>query len=151
MPEVEPKAGATDPESMTLYLRGVPAKLVREAKALAARRGVTLRTLVAEALETMLAQKMPPHPVLQPEETETGSAEVRADMEWYETHKAELLPDYEGLYVAIVQQAIVDHDREFGAVARRVFERFKDRPVFVTKVVRGEREARIASPRVSGT
>ncbi len=125
----------------TLYLRSVPEGLVREAKAAAARRGVTLNVFVSEALAATLGIDVP------------GKAErpqgLGADMAWYETHKQNLLRRYRGQYVAIVNRRAVDHDREFGRLARRVFKRFGVRPVFMPRCVDGERVVAIPSPRVA--
>ncbi len=124
----------------TLYLRSVPEGLVREAKAAAARRGVTLNLFVSEALAATLGVDVP-RKVERPQG-------LGADMAWYEAQKRNLLRRYRGQYVAIINRRVVDHDREFGRLARRVFKRFGVRPVFMPKCLDEERVVTIPSPRV---
>lgn len=123
----------------TLYLRNLPASLVREAKANAARRGITLTALVEESL-TALIERAPPFHDQVPEQ-------LSAEQDWYEAHKAELLAQYPGEYLAIVKQEVLDHDHAFDALARRVFERLDRQPVFMPKCVPGERVIALRSPR----
>ena len=124
----------------TLYLRSVPEGLVREAKAAAARRGVTLNVFVSEALAATLGIDVP-----RKAERPQG---LGADMAWYDAQKRSLLRRYRGRYVAIVNRRVVDHDREFDRLARRVFKRFGVRPVFMPKCLDEERVVTIPSPRV---
>lgn len=129
--------------SRTLYLRGVSDPLVREAKAVAARRGITLTRLVSEALaETLRARA--------PKEGKRLDS-LKADMAWYHAHKDDLLGRYGGEYAAIMSQKVIDHDKEFGRLAGRIFARFGARPVFMPKIVSGERTVHIPSPRVLRT
>jgi hypothetical protein len=124
----------------TLYLRSLPEDLVREAKAAAARRGLTLTAFVGEALASMLGIEAP---------TRAARAQgLEADMAWYDAHKPSLLRRYQGQYLAIVNRRLVGHDREFDRLARRVFRRFGVRPVYMPKCVGEDRVATIASPRV---
>ncbi len=123
----------------TLYLRGMPVPLIREVKAAAARRGTTLAAFVAQALER---------------ETQTPGGHVAAlddpltaDMEWYARHRRRLVSQYAGQYVAVVDGKVVDHDRDFGSLATRVFERMGVRPVFMPLVRETERPVQVRSPR----
>ena len=40
---------------------------------------------------------------------------------WYAGHRVTLLDRYRGEHVAIIDEAVIDHDREFAALASRVF------------------------------
>lgn len=48
----------------------------------------------------------------------------------------------------MADRKVIDHDREFDTLARRVFKRLGVRPVFMPKCVDGERVASLLSPRV---
>jgi len=127
-------------EGKTLFLRNVPTELVREAKAMAARRGQALTTIVAEALARSLdAGGEPPQ----------RAGDLQRDIAWFHKHRPKLLRRYRGEYVAIVEAAVVDHDRDFGALASRVFARFGNRNVYMPRIQAGEATARIRSPRRS--
>jgi hypothetical protein len=127
-------------ERTALFLRGMPTRLVREAKAVAARRGSTLAAVVSDALERSLHEG--------PGDSE-GASELRDAMRWYEENRSRLLSRYRGRYVAILERKVVDHDRAFEPLAERVFARWGVRPIFMPRVQEGERLARIRSPRVA--
>lgn len=131
---------ATGRRLSALYLRGVPEQLVRESKAQAARRGITLAAFVTEALFRALGAE--------PDAGRTPPHGLEADMAWYEANRDRLLVRYSGQYLAIVNGEVVDHDREFGTLARRVFERLGPRPVLMPRCVPGERVVSVPSPRV---
>ncbi len=124
----------------TLYLRAVPEHLVREAKAAAARRGLTLTAFVTDALGQALGSEGP--------EQRGNSVNLEAEMAWYQSHKPELLRRYAGEYLAVVDRKVLDHDRAFDPLARRVFKRLGVRPVFMPRCVDGERVVSLPSPRV---
>jgi hypothetical protein len=126
-------------ERSPVYLRGVPTRLVREAKAAAARRGSTLAAFVSETIERGL---------MEPGGDDEGAAELRDAMRWYERNRARLLARHAGEYVAIVGRRVLDHDPDFAALAGRVFERLGVRSVFMPYVQAPERRARLRSPRV---
>lgn len=119
----------------TLFLREMPASLAREAKVVAARRGETLTTVVAEALARSLGVDDGP------------PSELARDMAWYGAERAQLIGRYRGQHVAIVDQAVVDHDRDFDALARRVFARYGHRSIYMPRVDDAAPAARIRSPR----
>ncbi len=121
----------------TLYLRGIPADLVRELKAKAALRGVTLTALVTDALRR--ARRSESDGALKP---------LEADMAWYKAHKPALLRRYRGEHLAIVNGRVLDHDPDFSALADRVFARIGVRPVFMPECVDGDRIAHLRSPHV---
>ena len=120
----------------TLYLRGIPLPLAREAKAAAAREGVTLARWVSRRLAGA------PVPAVSNEGPEGA---LHDDLTWYESKRAELERKYGGSYVAIVDRTVVDHDADFDALARRVFTKFGARPICMPRV--GRAAVRIRSPR----
>jgi hypothetical protein len=120
-------------ETTTLFLRGMPRRLVREAKAAAARDGTTLARWVSERLARAAGAPA------------AGPDELGDAMAWLEANRARLERRYAGQYVAIVSRRVIDHDADFDALARRVFARIGARPVFMPRM--GETEVRIRSPR----
>lgn len=120
----------------TLYLRGVPRTVVREAKAAAAREGVTLAQWVTVRLGGASAA---------PPQAAGGAGELGADLAFYEEHRAELERKYPGEYLAIVEQRVVDHDASFEALGSRVFRKYGGRPVCMPRV--GRSVVRVRSPR----
>ena len=122
----------------TLYLRGVPRDLVRELKARAARQGLTLTALVIAALTH--AAGTDSQTVLRPLET---------DMAWYESHRRQLARRYPGQFLAIVDQRVLDHDRDFSALAARVFAKIGVRPVFMPQVLDTDQTVHLRSPRLA--
>jgi hypothetical protein len=120
----------------TLYLRGVPRAVVREAKAAAAREGVTLAQWITGRITGGSAAAVPG-----PE----ASVDLAADFAFYEAERGELERRYPGEYVAIVERAVVDHDASFEALAARVFRKHGTRPVCMPLV--GRTEVRVRSPR----
>jgi len=125
-------------ERKALFLRGMPTGLVRQAKAAAAHRGETLTTIVSEALARSLGVERGPA-----EQTD----ELRRDMAWYRENQATLLRRYRGEYVAIVDAAVVDHDRDFSELATRVFARYGNQSVYMPRVQDAEPTMRVRSPR----
>ena len=119
----------------TLFLRGMPVSVVRRAKAEAARRGDPIGRVVSDAIVKMLGEPAP---------SEEGLAE---DILWFEVNRARLSKRFRGAYVAILDQKVVDHDRDFEALARRAFARYGVRPIFMPRAM-AERVVRLRSPRV---
>jgi hypothetical protein len=124
-------------ERTTLYLRGMPRHIVREAKAAAARRGSTLASLVSDSLARSLGEGDAGEP----------PGELGDDRLWYERRRPELLARYRGEYLAVIDRQVVDHDRDFSALAARVFARHGDRPVFMPRVQEKDEPAWLRSPR----
>jgi hypothetical protein len=123
----------------SLFLRKVPTGLIREAKAAAAHRGVTLTTIVTEAL----ARSLSVHSA-----TQGPTNDLQPDMAWYRNNRAKLLRRYKGEYLAIIDGAVVDHGRDFNDVATRVFARFGNRNIFMPLVQADDEVVRVRSPRV---
>ena len=126
-------------ESTTLYLRGMPTSLVREAKAEAARRGTTLATLIADALARGLQ--------LRGKGGDPLDNDVEVAMKWYARNRPRLVRRYNGQFVAILGRRVLDHDRDFGALAERVFKRVGVRSVFMPRVQPREERVHVRSPR----
>jgi len=125
--------------SKTLFLRNVPSELVREAKTAAARRGKTLTSIVCEALARSLGMEGA---------TQDRDDDLHGDMQWYRQHHSKLLRQYRDEYVAIVDAAVVDHGRDFNALATRVFARFGNRNIYMPRVQPSEPTLRIRSPKL---
>jgi hypothetical protein len=123
-----------------VYLRGLPSDVVRDAKAAAAQRGVTLAGFVAETLARAVRQREP--------SAET-TADLNSDMRWYERNRERLAREYPGEYIAIIDRKVVDHDASFEALAERVFAREGPRNIFMPLVGAPKRPARVPSPRQS--
>jgi hypothetical protein len=123
-----------------VYLRGIPSDVVREAKAVAARRGISLAGFVADTLARAVLEQ--------------GSARERGDdlsaeMRWFERQRERLAREYGGEYVAIVDNRVLDHDEDFEALAERVFAKEGVRNIFMPRLTAGERTVRARSPRLS--
>jgi hypothetical protein len=136
--------------SKPIYLRGLPAQLVREAKALAARRGITLASFVAEAIVQAIQQAGAPA-----EESTAPlnlqSDELASEMRWFEQNRERLARTLSGEYVAIVQREVIDHDTNFDALARRVFAKVGTRNVFMPLVGPKTAPLRLRSPRLDSS
>jgi len=72
-------------------------------------------------------------------------------MRWFEANRERLLRRYRDQYVAVDRNQVIDHDRDFDVLARRIFAKLGTRPVFMPKVTVEERVVRIPSPRVAET
>lgn len=139
-----------------IYLRGIPAHVVREAKAIAARRGITLAGFVADAIVRAIEQQgaqesqpaLPPQAAGARAEAHTPSDDLSDEMRWYEQHRERIARERAGEYVAIIEREIVDHDADFDALARRVFSRYGLRNVFMPLVTAQAKPLRVRSPRI---
>jgi Family of unknown function (DUF5678) len=125
-------------DSKTLFLRNVPAELVREAKTAAARQGKTLTMIVAEALARSFGAEGT---------AQDPDDDLHGDILWYRQNQSKLLRQYRDEYVAIIDAAVVDHGHDFNALATRVFARFGNRNIYMPRVQTSEVAARIRSPR----
>jgi hypothetical protein len=120
----------------TLYLRGVPRELVREAKAEAARRGMSLTAFAKEALARALGQGA--------EDDDIRS--IRPDLDWFNVNRKRLARRYRGEYLAVIKKRVVDHDADFSALAQRVFAKYGSRPIAMPKATPEERVIHIPTP-----
>lgn len=126
----------------TLYLRNMPRSVIRGAKAAAARRGSTLTRFVSEALERAL-ETGPGEGVATPEVG--GLAE---SMAWFDRNRERLSARHRGEFLAILGERVLDHDPDFDALARRVFDRAGGQPLYMPHVVDPQPTRRVRSPRV---
>ena len=136
-----------------IYLRGVPLELVREVKAAAARRGVTLGRFVAEALFDVVhaPQAGAAREEFARDRPRSGAESQQTlaeEMRWYERHRERLVREFDGEFVAIVGRRAIDHDRRFEDLAERVFARHGARDIFMPYVTSRRHALRIASPRI---
>ncbi|HKP63263.1 MAG TPA: DUF5678 domain-containing protein [Polyangiales bacterium] len=122
-----------------VYLRGIPSDVVREAKAAAARRGVTLAGYVADALGRAVKQR---------DSAADPTSDLSREQRWYEKQRERLVREYDGEYVAIIGQSVIDHDEDFEALAERVFASQGARNIFMPLVGKARPAARVRSPRV---
>ena len=76
-------------------------------------------------------------------ETEHSFAE---DVRYFKENLQELLSKYRGKYVAIVNRRVVDADKDFSALARRVFDRYGCRDILMPKVTEKEEVVHIPTP-----
>ena len=129
----------------TLYLRGIPRQLVREAKAEAARRGMSLTAFAREALARALGMGTTAADTSAAREPE-GIEAIRPDLDWFEANRKRLLRRYHGDYVAIINRKVVDHDPDFGALAQRVFAKYGMRSIAMPKVTAEEQVVEIPTP-----
>ena len=129
--------GMTTSDTTTLYLRGVPRPIAREAKAAAAREGITLARWVSKRLagakQSVAASDDEP------------SVSFDDDLAFFRANAPRFERKYPGEYLAIVNREVVDHDGDFEALARRVFAKFGTRSICMPRV--GRSEIRVRSPR----
>lgn len=118
----------------------MPVEVVREAKARAAREGTTLAAYVARALEAFGNAAA----------NDIGEDPRERDWQWYERNRARLAKRYKDEYVAILDERVVDHDRDFEALSLRVASEHR-RSAFMPKVSAKERVLRVRSPRLDRT
>jgi hypothetical protein len=132
-----------------VYLRGIPAHVVREAKSIAARRGITLAVFVTEAIVRAIRQHA--EQVTQHEASDQvpdSADDLSSEMRWYERQRDTLAQNLAGEYAAIIGHEVVDHDADFDVLARRVFAQHGLRNVFMPLVGALPRPVRVRSPRV---
>lgn len=67
---------------------------------------------------------------------------------YFQENKAQILEKYKGDFIAIIENAVVDHDKEFPALAKRVYEKFGYQTTYMPFVESEPRVLRIPSPRV---
>jgi len=68
---------------------------------------------------------------------------------YFQENKAQILEKYKGNFIAILDSTIVDHDRNFSDLARRVYEKFGYQTIYMPLVESEPVVLRIPSPRVS--
>jgi len=81
--------------------------------------------------------------------THTISArqKIEQEQEWWFSLPLSKRAKYEGLFIAVHNQKLVDHDREEEALYRRVRKKYGKTPILVMPA-EGPREIHIYSPRI---
>lgn len=80
---------------------------------------------------------------------EVRQEKIAAERAAFEAQHAALLAQYEGAYVAMHEEQVIDHDPELRELHLRVFERLGHTPVLLKRVTSGpERELVFRSPRI---
>ena len=82
---------------------------------------------------------------------ETEKEEARSFEEavaFFEQHRDEFLKDYEGKFIALIGYQVVDCDEDWGILARRVYQRYGYREIFMPKVERVPTVVHIPTPLV---
>ena len=85
---------------------------------------------------------------LQPENPSGSYPEFEADKAAFERMAPELMRDYQGRYVAIRGEEMVDSDVDKMTLIARVYQRFGYGPMYVQQVGKPLNKARIISPRI---
>ena len=67
---------------------------------------------------------------------------------YFQEHKAQILEKYSGNFVAILDETVVDHDRNFSELAKRIYEKFGYQAIYMPFVESEPSVLRIPSPRV---
>ena len=57
-----------------------------------------------------------------------------ADLQWFAQHKDELLAQYDGQFVAILNGTVVDSDADFEKLAERIYAKYGYRDFVMQKV-----------------
>jgi len=92
------------------------------------------------------------HEILSRSHAKAKGAKERAafeeDAAYYEANRKPFLSEYEGKYIAIINRQVVDSDREFSQLAKRVYEKYGYRDILMTRVDAELKVVRIPSPRL---
>lgn len=84
------------------------------------------------------------------EEEQKEIAEFEKAVRFYQDNRERLIDEYEGKYIAILGEKVIDADKDFGALAQRVYSKHGYRHLFMPKVMRGERTLGVPSPFLAG-
>ena len=68
--------------------------------------------------------------------------------EYYSKNFRSILTQYEGYFIAIIDDEIVDSDEEFSELAKKVYAMFGYRDIFMPRVVREPETIKLRSPRI---
>lgn len=71
-----------------------------------------------------------------------------ADVQFYREHLDQFLSNYKGQYIALLNRQVVDSDRDFSQLAKRVYAKFGYRDIFMPKVSEREETVNILGPRL---
>lgn len=67
---------------------------------------------------------------------------------YFQENRAQILEKYRGNFIAIFDNTVVDHDRNFSELAKRVYEKFGYQTIYIPFVESEPAVLRIPSPRV---
>jgi hypothetical protein len=76
---------------------------------------------------------------------------LEIEKKFFEQKKEELLKQYEGKYIALVDGLVIDSDIDFSELAKRVYATYGYRAIFMTRVIRNEKSHKISSPKFKST
>jgi hypothetical protein len=138
----------SSPAKKPVYLRGIPSDVVREAKAAAAKRGVTLAGFVADTLARALRDQLPS---AKAHADDLSKDDLSKEVRWYERNLERLVREFGGEYIVVVDGAVVDHDADFEALAERSFAKYGARNLFMPLVSKTKHSIHVRSPRVPAT
>ncbi len=65
----------------------------------------------------------------------------------YEKNKKKYLKDYEGEYIALFDGLFLDNDSDYSNLAKRVYEKYGYRAIFMPYVTKKEKKHRLATPK----
>jgi dCTP deaminase len=66
----------------------------------------------------------------------SGTSEFEVARRYFKAHRAQIVEQYEGQYIAILNDEIVDYDRNWEDLSERTYRRFGDRNLFMPYVSR---------------
>jgi len=67
---------------------------------------------------------------------------------YFQENRAQILEKYKSNFIAILDEAVVDHDRNFSELAKRIYEKFGYQTIYMPFVESKPSVLRIPSPRV---
>ena len=68
---------------------------------------------------------------------------------YFQENTAQILGKYKGEFIAILDNAVADHDTEFSELAKRVYEKFGYQTIYMPFVESETRILKMSSPRVT--
>ena len=73
---------------------------------------------------------------------------LKMEVNEFEFNKRRFLAEYEGKYIALVNGKVLDSDKDFNTLAKKVFGKYDYRPIYMPFVTREKRKFRIATPKI---
>lgn len=74
---------------------------------------------------------------------------LRIEKENYEKKKDELVKQYEGVYVALYNGQVLDKDKSYSALAKRVYDNSGYKSIYIPFVSKSERTLKLLTPKFS--
>jgi len=78
----------------------------------------------------------------------TDYAKFQEARRYFRENRTQILEKYKGTFIAILDNTVVDHDRSFSELAKRVYEKFGYQTIYMPFVESGPMILRMPSPRV---